>query len=182
MGTEPGVRARGMAITAAIFGFFASSWFGWAQAAPPAWLEPYLVTGSVLSVLVLVAGVVLVVRYRRASSAPGSPAVGRRYGIIVGIEFGTAGLGAAVLGALGQAEYIPVWICAVVGVHFVPLAPVLRDPTLRPLAAVLVAVAAAGLVTGLATDADASATTGAGAGLALLAWGAANVVRALRLT
>jgi hypothetical protein len=43
----------------------------------------------------------------------------------VGLEFGLLGVGAAVLGAAGQARWIPVWICAGVGVHFFPLASTL---------------------------------------------------------
>jgi hypothetical protein len=38
------------------------------------------------------------------------------------LEFGLLGAGAAVLGATGQARWIPVWICAGVGVHFCLLA------------------------------------------------------------
>jgi hypothetical protein len=40
---------RDTAATAAVFGFFASSWFGWAQEAPPrAWRKP-LIVGAVVS-------------------------------------------------------------------------------------------------------------------------------------
>jgi hypothetical protein len=67
----------------------------------------------------------------------------------------------------------------VVGAHFVPLATVLRDATLRPLAVVLLVVAGAALVTGLSTGVDASLVTGAGAGAALLVWGAWAALRAL---
>ena len=170
---------RDRAVTAAVFGFFASGWFSWQQETPPAHVAPWLVTGSVLSVAVLVVGVVLAVRHRASGSILGSGQAGRRYGITVGVEFGLAGLGALVLGATGQAEYIPVWVCAVVGAHFVPLATVLRDATLRPLAVVLLVVAGAALATGLATGVDASLVTGAGAGAALLVWGAWAALRAL---
>jgi hypothetical protein len=39
------------------------------------------------------------------------PAVRRRYGIIVGLEFGLLGAGAAALGATGHDRWIPVLIC-----------------------------------------------------------------------
>jgi hypothetical protein len=98
------------------------------------------------------------------------PGANRRYGIIVGTEFGSAALGALVLGLTGWAEYIPVWVCFVVGVHFVPLAPVLADRGLVPLAALTVLVAVAGLLTGLLSDVDAATVTGIGAGLLLLGY------------
>jgi len=67
----------------------------------------------------------MAVRDRATAPALADRAAFRRYGVIVGIEFGTAALGATILASLGQAAFIPVWVCAVVGVHFVPLAPVL---------------------------------------------------------
>jgi hypothetical protein len=47
---------RDAAMTALILGFFASSWFGWAQERPPAaWRSP-LIAGMVLSLAVSAAG------------------------------------------------------------------------------------------------------------------------------
>ena len=56
--------ARDMAVNAAVFGFFASGWFGWAQDAPPRRWRPFLITGSVLSLLTLAAGVLVAWRHR----------------------------------------------------------------------------------------------------------------------
>jgi hypothetical protein len=67
----------------------------------------------------------------------------------------------------GLYQWVPVWICFGVGVHFFPLASALQDPTLRPLGALLIAVAAAALVTGLASAVAPSTITGVGAGLCL---------------
>jgi hypothetical protein len=78
------------------------------------------------------------------------PVVRRRYSIVVGLEFGLLGAGAAVLGATGQDRWIPAWICAGVGVHFFPLASTLANRSLRLLGVLLIAVAAAALVTLLA--------------------------------
>jgi hypothetical protein len=108
--------------------------------------------------------------------AASDPAVRRRYGIIVGLEFGLLGAGAAVLGATGLYQWIPVWVCFGVGAHFFPLAPTLQNPTLRPLGGLLIAVAAAALVAGLASAVAPSTVTGAGAGLCLLAFGAATLL------
>jgi hypothetical protein len=65
-------------------------------------------------------------------------------------------------------------------VHFFPLAPVLRDPGLRPLGAALIAVAVAGLVTALASGVDASTVVGIGAGVLLLGYASLALARAWR--
>ena len=87
------------------------------------------------------------------------------------------------LGATGQQQWIPVWICAGVGVHFFPLASTLANGSLRLLGVLLMAVAAAALATGLASGTAPSTVTGAGAGSCLLAFGLATLLtggRAIR--
>ena len=96
----------------------------------------------------------------------------RRYGRIVVVEFALAGVGAAVLAVAGQSDFVPVWICAVVGVHFFFLAPLLRDRLLIPLGALLTAVALVALVAGLASQVPASTVTGIGAGVLLTVFAA----------
>ena len=80
------------------------------------------------------------------------------------------------LSATGLYQWVPVWICFGVGAHFFPLATTLQNPTLRPLGALLIAVAAAALVTGLASAVAPSTVTGVGAGLSLLAFGLATLL------
>jgi hypothetical protein len=174
----PTGRDRG--VTVAVEGFFAFVWFGWGQAAPPSWLVVPLAVGDGLAVLLTVAGVVLTIRSAGRLRVMADPAVRRRYSIIVGLEFGLLGAGAAVLGATGQQQWIPAWICAGVGVHFFPLASTLANRSLRLLGVLLIAVAAAALATGLASGTAPSTVTGAGAGLCLLAFGLATVLAAGR--
>ncbi len=168
----PAPTRRDRGITALVEGFFAAAWFGWGHAAASSTLSGWLDVGSVLALVVAVVGAVVGFRSPSTGAASRDPVASRRYGIIVGIEFGLAGVGAAILGVTGQADYIPVWICAVVGVHFLPLAPVLRDRLLIPLGALMCAVAVAGLVTGLATGVAPSSVVGVGAGGLLLVSGA----------
>jgi hypothetical protein len=47
---------RNVAATAAIFGFFASAWFGWAQEDPPAQWRPWLIAGSIMALATALAG------------------------------------------------------------------------------------------------------------------------------
>src|SRR5437763_8821529 len=118
-------------MTALILGFFASSWFGWAQERPPAaWRSP-LITGMVLSLAVSATGAVFAWRHWSGHSALSEPGAMRQYGIILGVEFGVAAAGAAAIALLRRSEYVAPWICLVVGVHFFPMAPVLKSPPLQ---------------------------------------------------
>jgi hypothetical protein len=167
---------RARAVTIAVEGFFAFVWFGWGQAAAPSWLVAPLAVGTGLGALVAVVGVVLTARSHDRLATVHDPAVRRRYSITVGVEFTLIGVGAAGLGATGLVRWIPVWVCFVVGAHFFPLAPVLENRSLRPLGALLVAVAAAALAVGLASTVAPSTITGSGAGLCLVLFGLATLL------
>ncbi len=164
---------------ALFLGFFGAAWFGWGQAAAPAGLLPWLAAGSVLAALIAAAGLGVSVRNRSQPTRMSDRAAGHRYGIIVGIEFGIAGLGAAVLAITGAAAYIPVFVCAVVGVHFVPLAPVLADRMLVPLGAATCAVAILALVLGLTSGVAPSTVSGVGAGGLLTGYALVSLIAAL---
>ena len=173
-GFFPTGRDRG--VTVAIEGFFAFVWFGWGQAAAPSWLVVPLAVGTGLAVLLAVAGVVVTTRSSGRLRVMADPLARRRYSLIVGLEFGLLGAGAAVLGATGHYQWIAVWICFGVGVHFFPLASTLDNRSLRLLGLLLVAVAAAALTAGLASATAPSTVTGAGAGLCLLVFGLATLL------
>jgi len=128
-GFFPTGRDRG--VTVAVEGFFAFVWFGWGQASAPSWLVVPLAVGTGLAVLLAVAGVVVTRRSAGRLRVMADPRARRRYGIIVGLEFGLLGAGAAVLGATGQYRWTPVLICAGVGAHFFPLASTLENRSLR---------------------------------------------------
>lgn len=169
------MNARDNAMTALILGFFASSWFGWAQERPPAAWRPLLIGGALLSVAVAVVGAVLAWRNWSGGSALSEPGAMRHYAIIVGVEFGVAAAGAAGIAAWGRSEYIAPWICLVVGAHFVPMAPALENPSLIVLGVLMVAIAVAAVAVSRRTGLAPSALTGVGAGVALLGfavWGA----------
>ena len=167
-------RSRG--VTVAVDGFFAFVWFGWGQASAPSWLVIPLAVGTALGLLLAVAGVVVARRSAGRLRAMADPVARRRYGIIVGLEFGLLGAGAAVLGATGHYRWTAVWICFGVGVHFFPLASVLDNRSLRPLGVLLIVVAAAALAAGLAWATAPSTITGVGAGLCLIGFGLATLL------
>ena len=158
---------RDLGLTALIEGFFGFVWFGWGQANAGPGLRVGLAVAGVAAALVALAGGI------QAFGGPASTGIlddrqaRRRYGVTVGVEFALAGVGAAVLAAAGQGDFIPVWVCAVVGVHFFALARLLEDPLLVPLGASVTAVALVALVAGLATGVVPSTVTGVGAGTLL---------------
>ena len=179
-GFFPTGRDRG--VTVAVAGFFAFVWFGWGQAAAPSWLVVPLAVGTGLAVLLAVAGIVVTSRSAGRLRVMADPRARRHYSIIVGLEFGLLGAGAAVLGATGQYRWTPVLICAGVGAHFFPLATTLENRSLRLLGGLLIAVAAAALTAGLTSETEPSTVTGAGAGLCLLGFGLATLLIRSRAT
>lgn len=170
---------RDGAMSALILGFFASCWFGWAQESPRrGWRSP-LTVGAVPSLIVAVVGAVYAWRNWSGGSALSEPGAMRRYGIIVGVEFGIAAAGAAVIAISGRGEYVAAWICLVVGVHFWPMAPVLASPSLVALGALLTVVAVVAVLVSRNTGVARSAITGSGAGMALFGfaiWAAVSAI------
>ena len=107
----PGVSQRTLANAVVIEGFFAFMWFGWGQEGPPPAVSIVLVVGAILALLAVASGIRAARRARGEPSPLSGPAAGRRYGIVVGIEFGISGIGAAVLGATGHVKLIAAWVC-----------------------------------------------------------------------
>lgn len=161
---------RDGAMTAAVLGFFAAAWFGWAQENPrPGWQAP-LTAGSVGGLLVAaVAGTVAGLNWDSGSVLDAGGALGD-YLVIVAVEFGIAGAGVALLALLRRARYMSAWVCLVVGVHFFPMAPVLANPALYVLAALLTAAAVAAPFAAERTRVPVSLATGVPAGAVLLAF------------
>jgi hypothetical protein len=170
---------RDDAMTALIFGFFASMWFGWAQEKPPPAWRRWLSIAAIVSLLVGAVGGYLAWKHWGDGSALSEPGAMRRYGITVGVEFALAGVGAAILGVRKRQDLIAPWICLVVGVHFAPLAPILKNPMLYALAALMTVVALVAVPLARRRDLVPSAITGVGAGAALLIFAVVSVISVL---
>lgn len=155
-------------MTAFILAFFALAWFGWGSADASAELSVALSIGSSAALAVGVLAAFRVCHRPSTGHALGDQAVRRRYFAIVAIEVVAAGVGGALLGVNSAGAYIPVWVCAVVGLHFVALATVLNAPPLRSLGVAVTTVAAAALVVGVSTAVAPSSVTGGGTGIVLL--------------
>jgi hypothetical protein len=156
----PTTNALTRGITAAIEGIFAALWFSWGQAGAPSWLRTASAIGTVAGLVVAAAGIVLAARSRGQPTAMRDPAVRQRYNAVVGAEFGLLGIGAVILGATGLTEWIAVWVCAGVGLHFLVLAGVFRGLLLIPLGSVVTAIAGSALIVGLTTSTRPSTVAG----------------------
>jgi len=98
-----------------------------------------------------------------------SPDTGPDFGIVVGIEFGLAGLGAGLLAIRERhRELIPAWIALVVGVHFVPVAELIEFPLVHVTGALVTLVALAAVPVARRRALRVSAVTGVGTGTVLL--------------
>ncbi|SDD36715.1 hypothetical protein [Glycomyces harbinensis] len=158
---------RDAAGLAAVFGFFAMAWFGWAQEKPPAsWLWPLRI-GSILSGLTAIGGGLLLWRHWSDGTVFGDR-TGELFGITVGIEFALAGLGAGLLAWRRRTELIPAWIAFVVGVHLFPVAVILEIPAVHVTAALITVAAVASVFVARARALTVSAVVGATTGPVLL--------------
>ncbi len=122
---------------------------------------------------VIAAGAVAALLSIRAALAtsPGGddppPEAMRRFGLV---NLAQAAVIAAVVVALIVADavpFIPAAVCLVVGLHFIPLAPVFGQPLYRRLAVELVAIAVAGFVVAVAWPSAALSVVGLLAAAAL---------------
>jgi hypothetical protein len=159
---------RDAAATAAVFGFFAPSWFGWAQEAPPpGWRRP-LIAATAFSGLVCLTGALLAWRSWSDGTAFDDDTA-RSFGIVVGIEFAAAGLGAVLLAVRRHRELIPVWIAFVVGVHLFPVAVLVRYPAIHVVAALITVAAVVSVPVARSRSLTPSAVVGTATGTVLLA-------------
>lgn len=154
-------------MTAVIFGFFASVWFGWAQEAPPARWRPWLTTASIVSLVTAAGGGLLSWRHWNDGTAYDRD-TSITFGIILAIEFGIAGLGAAMLAIAKRRQLTSAWIALVVGVHFFPLAWLISYPLLYLVASLVTVAALAAVPVARRTSAPVSLVTGVATGAILL--------------
>lgn len=169
---------RDAAATAAILGFFASSWFGWAQECPPGGWRKRLGAGSIASLLTAVAGGVLAWQHR-SDGTVFDAGTSRAFGVVVGVEFATAGLGAALLAARRKKDLIPAWVGLVVGVHLFPVSWLLNDPLVAVVAVLVTLVSLAAVPVARSRSLAVSAVTGAANGVVLLTAALVSMVGAL---
>ncbi|WP_033346145.1 hypothetical protein [Catenuloplanes japonicus] len=167
---------RDAAMTAVIFGFFTTVWFGWAQETRT---RKVLLGGVAAGVLVLLGGLAIAIPHWSDSTAFADADTSRTYGIIVGIEFTVAGLGAGLLGALKRVEWIPVWVAFVVGVHLFSIASTLDYPLIHVIGVLVTAVSLLAVPVARARELPVSLVTGVGAGTSLLAGALTSLILAL---
>lgn len=172
----PNATRRTLASAATVEGFFGFVWFGWGQEGPPLAVSFVLGAGALLALAVVIGGLLVTRRARDEPSPVSGEAAGKRFGMIVGIEFMLVGLGATVLGVTDHAELIAAWTALVVGIHFLPLARVFVGIGMVPLAVGVTLAGVAAFVIGATTAILPSTVAGVGAGTCLLVHGASMVM------
>ncbi|MBP0457405.1 DUF7010 family protein [Streptomyces montanisoli] len=167
---------RGRAAGTGIMAFFALAWTGWGTTGVPAGTGKALVgAGAVVTVVFFV----LAVRLHRSAALLPVPTddplteqavrgTGRRFGVVLGLEWGACGVIAAVLGATGHPEAIPALIALIVGLHFLPLATLFHVDGYRVTGWVMCAVAVAGALLAILTSTRALWAAVPGLGSALI--------------
>ena len=151
---------RDLWLNAAVLGFFGGLWCGWAQSSPPAGWTAILVVAEVAGIVLAVCCVVTLARHRSGSSRMASAQAHRRYRRVVGVEVALCLAGAVAFGASGHPHYVAAWVLLVVGVHFWPLATMMRMPALAVTAVVETLVAVVAFVLGVAGVADSTFVAG----------------------
>ncbi len=121
-----GSRIRGLGTGVVVLAVAGLTWF-----VPAAFRFSSNVSGDLAAIVTGVAVVVVValgsggLAMRRAPSTDTSPSphiISRRFGWVVGAEGAGILLAGCLLGATDHSDLIPAFVCAVVGLHFVPLA------------------------------------------------------------
>jgi hypothetical protein len=141
-GRSPTLRGNATGVT--ILAFFAVAWLGWGTGdhLPAAVQVPMMVGAVALS------AVLAVVAWRRwrntTVSAPEpswGPDTGRRFGLIVGVEWVGVSAAAFAVSVTGHPDAIAAVVCAGVGLHFIPLARLFGVRVYHVTAGVLCALA-----------------------------------------
>jgi hypothetical protein len=171
--------ARDAAGAATVFAFFASSWFGWAQENPPVGWRIPLTVAAIFSILLATVGAILLWQLWSTSTAL-TPQARRNFGVIVGIEFASAGIGAVILNVIRKPEFVAPWIALIVGVHFFPLANLFRFSWLFVVGGLVTACALAAIPIARSQGVEISAVTGLAVGISLIV-GALFSLRCRRL-
>jgi hypothetical protein len=131
---------------------FGTAWWVFGAGTLHGTARAVLLVAGVAAAVSLAAG--CAATYRRAARLPpasGQSPFGWRYGVVVAAMLVAIVAGNAVLrNGLGRPEASAAWVLFAVGLHFVPLARVLRTPLFGLLAAVLCTVAVVGAVFGAA--------------------------------
>ncbi|MDR6550043.1 hypothetical protein [Paenibacillus qinlingensis] len=168
---------RDYAMYASVFGLFSFVWFGWAQENPrPSW-RIYLGISSGIALLVCLLGVYLSVKNWQEPSALNDQAAFRDYLLSFYTEFVVGGAGAFVLIRKKRQAYVAPWIAFIVGIHFISLKSVFKDPSLWILAALMVAVSLVAIIVSPKLKVANSAITGIGAGIVLFAFALLGLIR-----
>jgi len=125
---------RDHAFTIAWFGLMAFVWFGWAQEDPPhSWRWKLAVGAGVGVIIAGLFGYEAAQRWDTATALDGHYVL---FGSIVLVEVLVAALGCLLLWLRQHSRWMAWWVAFVVALHLLPLAWLLQDWSLLPLAVI----------------------------------------------
>lgn len=124
---------RDQAFCIAWFALMGSVWFGWGQEDPVRGWRWWLAAGSIFSLILSAPFIYFLIGNWGIGGALDENYLW--FGILVGAETGIIALGCFLLWWRRQARWIAWWIALTVGLHFIPMAPLLQDWSLAALGA-----------------------------------------------
>ena len=166
MGMPIDPRTRGL--TAAIDGVCAAGWFAWARSDATASASLVTEVAAAAALLVAVTGLTFAAaRYDPPSDL--ASAARRRRTIRIGVAVAVPVIaGVAVLAVIGASQWIPVWVCAGLGLFIVASAGVVETPFLTAIGVAVTASAVLAVIVGVETTLAPVIVAGLGAGTCLL--------------
>ena len=172
---------RDYAMCAALLGMFGFAWFGWAQQDPPKGKKwPILLgVGSGLSFLIATAGGLIAWKNWGGPSALKADGAFENYMMIFIVEFALIALATAVTFAIRKQKYIASIVSLIVGLHFIPLAPVFNDNAFYLLTLLVVSASIIPLFISKKVDVSVVTLTGFGVGISLFIFALRGLIMAI---
>ena len=169
-------RTRGL--TAAVDGVCAAGWFAWARSGGPASANLISEVGAAAALLIALIGLTFAAGRYQGPRAPAA-AARRRRAIRIGVAVAVPVFaGAGVLAAVAAAQWVPVWVCAGVGLFILASAGVVETPFLKGIGLAVTASAVLAVIVGAETTLAPVIVAGMGAGTCLLVAAAGSLAAA----
>jgi len=176
MGMTIDPRTRGL--SAAVTGACAAGWFAWARSGESDSANLISEVGAVAGVVIALAGLTFAAA-RYAAPHAAAAAAPRRRAIRIGVSVAVPVIaGVGVLAAVGAEQWVPVWVCAGMGLFILASAGVVETPFLTAIGVAVTASALLAVIVAAETTLAPVIVAGLGAGTCLLVAAAGSLAAA----